>query len=304
MLISLWQAWGKPVLIALGILLFTHIFLFRLVSIQSHSMYGSLFAGDVGLVNQMAAWNGVELNDVIVFRDPSQNNRPLRQRKLMVKRVVGVPGDEIELKDGHVIVNGDTLKTGQDQTRDYMVSVKDWNQISYVIKPFELPVETSTERNYHRWPLSRQQVEALGENAECIPFTRKAGRQNNIFPFSPFFNWNSQNFGPVKVPSIGSEVKIDQGMLPLYDRVISQYEDQSIEVVDGKLRHNDKPFNSYTFKSDYYFVLGDNRDRSIDSRYWGFLPADHIVGELSSIVLSKDNERGRMRFERFFTSLK
>ena len=298
----LWRGWGKPLLFATGILLGTHFFLCRLVSVQSNSMYGTLLAGDVAIVNRMAIWNGAERNDVIVFRDPGQNDRPMHQRRLLVKRVIGKPGDEVQIMNGQVLVNGDTVHATPAQTRDYMITVKDWERLGEQIAHYNLPAATNRDRRLHRWPLSLSQQNELKDLAACIPFICKSGHQANIFPFSPFFNWNSQNYGPVKVPAAGQSTYLDAGLLPLYDRVITQFEKQDITVRDNALSQHGEPLKSYTFKSDYYFVLGDNRDRSIDSRYWGFLPEDHVIGKVSSILLSKDHERQRIRWERFCSS--
>jgi len=159
------------------------------------------------------------------------------------------------------------------------------------------------EQRFHRWPLSLKQRNAIKDFAVCRPFERANKHQENIFPFSPFFNWNSQHYGPITVPAAGEKTRLDAGLLPLYDRVITQFEEQELVVVDKELRLDGKKLESYTFQGNYYFVLGDNRDRSIDSRYWGFLPEDHLVGEVSTLLVSKDHERPRIRWERFFSSV-
>ena len=124
-----------------------------------------------------------------------------------------------------------------------------------------------------------------------------------IFPFSADFKWTRDNFGPIWIPQKGATVELTLENLPLYQRIITSYEGNELEIKDGKIYINSEETHEYTFKQDYYFMMGDNRHNSLDSRYWGFVPEDHIVGKPAVIWLSIDGNKAfpkNIRWRRFF----
>jgi signal peptidase I len=138
-------------------------------------------------------------------------------------------------------------------------------------------------------------------------FSRPGEFAAHIFPYSRTYGWNEDNFGPLWIPVKGTTVKLDTSNLCLYDRIIDVYEDNDLRVEGKNIYINDKPSDSYTFKMDYYFMMGDNRHNSADSRYWGFVPEDHIVGKPKFIWLSLDKESSglkKIRFKRLFMKIK
>jgi len=148
-------------------------------------------------------------------------------------------------------------------------------------------------------------MKAISGVASVKPFLQDSGIYNqDIFPFSPHYKWNVDNFGPLYIPKEGVTVKLDTGNLHIYYRLISTYEHNDLQVKGGTIYINGKPADSYTFKMNYYFMMGDNRHNSEDSRYWGFVPEDHVVGKASFIWMSlKDNVpfAKKFRMDRFFT---
>jgi signal peptidase I len=128
-----------------------------------------------------------------------------------------------------------------------------------------------------------------------------------IFPHSPNFNWNVDNFGPLYIPKKGATVNLTVDNLPLYERIINVYEGNDLAVRNGQIFINGKIATQYTFKLDYYWMMGDNRHKSADSRYWGFVPIDHIVGKASVIWMSLDKDKrfpANIRFNRIFKGVK
>jgi signal peptidase I len=234
--------------------------------------------------------------------------RPVDRRDNYVKRCIGIPGDTILIKGGTVFVNGKQLQENNTQQTTYtiltngtIINPKAFERLDISIADqqqfpggYELPL---TKRNYEK--ITRfsnvTDVKPIYSNAEVFdPF---------IFPYSKTLKWNLDNFGPVWIPSKGTTVKIDTSNICLYERIIDVYENNDFRIEGNKIIINDIPADSYTFKMDYYWMMGDNRHRSADSRYWGFVPEDHIVGKPKFIWLSINKEANgfkKIRFERMF----
>ena len=127
---------------------------------------------------------------------------------------------------------------------------------------------------------------------------------SSLFPFSPEFEWTRDYYGPLWIPKKGVSVKLTAHNLPLYRRIISVYEGNDFQVsAEGKYIINGKETDEYTFKQNYYFMMGDNRHNSLDSRYWGFVPEDHVVGKPFVVWYSSDRNKkfpSNVRWGRFF----
>jgi signal peptidase I len=155
--------------------------------------------------------------------------------------------------------------------------------------------------------LTSQNAGAIGKFTnvtEVTPVIERAGKFTpHIFPYKKSYGWNEDNFGPLRIPSKGSVVQIDTSNICLYERIIDVFEDNKLRIDGSTIYINDSPATSYTFKMDYYWMMGDNRHNSADSRYWGFVPEDHVVGKPKFIWLSLDKEaKGikRIRWNRMF----
>jgi signal peptidase I len=160
-------------------------------------------------------------------------------------------------------------------------------------------------------PLTKGNAEIISRFAnvrEVKPYLSAPGVYNPvIFPHSRSFSWNEDYFGPLWIPARGATVAIDTSNLCLYERIIDVYEDNDLRVEGKDIFINGQPAQSYTFKMDYYFMMGDNRHNSADSRYWGFVPLDHIVGKPKFIWLSIDKEASgirKIRFKRIFKKIR
>ena len=155
-------------------------------------------------------------------------------------------------------------------------------------------------------PLTAEMVGKLRKYPNVVSVTREEETAPNpdIFPFDTLrYPWNVDNFGPLYVPAKGASIDLTLDNLPLYERIITAYEGNELQVRNGSIYINGQPATSYTFKMDYYWMMGDNRHCSADSRYWGFVPEDHIVGKASFIWLSLDKDRSflsKIRWKRMF----
>ena len=164
--------------------------------------------------------------------------------------------------------------------------------------------EVNATKGFYTIPLTaslRRQLEANALVAEVIPLAQVAGYSGlDLFPHADGFCWSVDNFGPITIPAKGSTVALNTENLPLYRRIIKEFEGNTLEVDGNTILINGQPAQSYTFKMDYYWMMGDNRHNSADSRYWGFVPENHVVGRASMIVFSRDADKHKVRWNRFF----
>ena len=241
--------------------------------------------------------------------------RPSDKKDHYVKRCVAVAGDTLEIVNGQVYVNSTAQEVWPGVQNSYTV-VTTGQRINPVIldklglNSSELYFEPSL-LGYPAMSLTSEMlseikempvVASVKENIDVYP-PDYPDSYLTIFPFSPEYRWTRDNFGPLWIPEKGATIELTIADLPLYERVITSYEGNDLEVKDGKIYINGEEAHSYTFKQDYYFMMGDNRHNSLDSRYWGFVPEDHVVGKPSMIWLSIDGNKKfpkNIRWRRFF----
>lgn len=231
--------------------------------------------------------------------------RPVDRRDNYIKRCVGIAGDNIQVIDGQLIVNGVNQAPIEDLQIRYTV-VTDGTAINP--KVFErLEIYMSDITNYgnktYTIPLTKERLEKIKLLKNVISVTPnlrpKGEYASYIFPHDSRYPWNEDNFGPLYIPKKGATVQLTLDNICLYERIIDVYEENDLLIKDGKIFINGKEATSYTFKMDYYFMMGDNRHDSADSRFWGFVPEDHIVGRPVFIWLSLNKEASG-----FFSSIR
>lgn len=307
---ALWRRvpeWGRAFLLAIAVLLVAHQFVLRWVTVRSTSMVATLLPGDLLGVERWPLWTGLERGDIIVFRDPVQDDRPTAQRQLLVKRIAGLPGDVVELRSGELYVNGNRVPPPPGRTNIWAVRLKPGTSANGILAVLGLPPDfVLAGRSVVDLPLNPKLAETVRELPGVASVSRhekQAGAPAHIFPFSPNYRWNNDDYGPLHVPNAGDTVGINAFTLPLYDRIISLYEHNKVAVTDGKLFINGKQAGRYMIKQDYYFVLGDSRESSSDSRYWGFVPEDHLVGKAGFVLLNARSFHGDSLPSRAITPL-
>jgi signal peptidase I len=239
--------------------------------------------------------------------------RPVDRRDNYVKRCIGIHGDTLLIREGQVFVNHKPVPENETQQAIYVVST---NGTTINPKAFERMGVYRSDQNMisgsaYLLPLTRKNAEAISKfvNVTNVTpvFSRKGEYAPHIFPYSRSYGWNEDNFGPLWIPSKGAVVKLDTSNLCIYERIIDVYEGNDLKVEGSAIYINGKQADSYTFRMDYYFMMGDNRPNSADSRYWGFVPEDHIVGKPKFIWLSIDKEASgirKFRLKRMFMGIK
>tara|TARA_B100000809_G_scaffold257833_2_gene300094 strand:- start:3681 stop:5243 length:1563 start_codon:yes stop_codon:yes gene_type:complete len=239
--------------------------------------------------------------------------RPVDKKENYIKRCVGIPGDKLEIVNAQLMIddevayfdagaqfnyNVETDGTGFSQdalqkkkiTTESLTSINDGMNDKYIVTMTDASVEKIKQFS---------QVTSVEKRIEPIGF--KGWRLNSVFPNDDQYDWTVDNFGPILVPQKGATVELNIKTLPLYRRIIKNYENNDLRVDGEQIFINGEEASSYTFKMDYYWMMGDNRHCSQDSRYWGFVPEDHIVGKAVFVWMSWDSQQGGIRWDRLFT---
>ncbi|WP_299184402.1 signal peptidase I [uncultured Aquimarina sp.] len=286
-----------------------------------------VFSWPVDTVNAFQQWS-----------DGKYHYKPIDKKSNYVKRCVGIPGDSLSVVDGYVHINGkqtelpDRAEIQFSYSGEFKQSESSYSALNpdylyerYGLKPNEFSAfifnertqKTYLRKSFNRALLTNKSAELFKNNGGITGLERniypKGVRVPGTFPDKGKTNWNLDNFGAIYIPEAGKTVKIDLESFYLYRRIIEVYEgsemgiDNKLSVNGTKVLLNGNPIDSYTFKQNYYWMMGDNRHNSEDSRAWGYVPANHIVGKPVFIWMSWDtNAKGlfnKIRWERLFTTV-
>ncbi|MEZ4852672.1 signal peptidase I [Flavobacterium sp.] len=272
---------------------------------------------------RLPGYQKIERNDIVVFNWPADTVRqfftkerkyikPIDKKSNYVKRCVGIPGDTIEIKNSILYSNGKPLILPERAKPQFSYkAVWDGTPINtdYLVQELQItdPAGQIATDTLLFTALSNEAAERL----KNVPGIKKlipviaTEKEATIFPYNQ--NWNVDNLGPIYIPEKGKTVELNDETLPFYKKLITDYEHHTLDVKGNEILIDGKPTTTYTFGQDYYWMMGDNRHRSEDSRYWGFVPEDHIVGKPIFIWMSWDsNAKGianKIRWNRLFTTV-
>ena len=276
---------------------------------------------------RLPGFQKVERNDIVVFNWPIDTvykfrdqsglrvDKPIDKKSNYVKRCVGVPGDQFEIKDGIVFVNGKELILPERARPQFSYKValdgKTPIDFEYLLQDMDITDGAGFMDAEKRDTLFIAALTAANaERLQQIPGITGVQKiiskevESGIFPH--INKWNRDNFGPIYIPQQGKTVTLNLETLPFYKAIITDYEKNDLKVTGSEIRINGKIATSYTFQQNYYWMMGDNRHNSEDSRYWGYVPENHIVGKPTFIWMSYDsNAKGlkKIRWERLFTTV-
>lgn len=326
------REWADALLFAAVAAIIIRAFFFEAYRIPTPSMEKTLLTGDFLIVSKMSygprtpmvlgvpftnihmpgvvlpwarlpGFSEVERNDIVVFNYPI-DLAPIAAKTSYIKRAVGIPGDTIAINDAELYVNGDKSPDFEGIQRNYVVTVRDRVRLSPAKVEaaggrligsqgqgqYRVNMTSNVATKISEWPeVNKVELFVLPEDFN------EFNRRN--FNFSSGFN-NHHHLPPVVVPFEGQTVTLTPENYHIYQDIITRYEGNNVDRNGDEFIINGEPTNEYTIKQDYYFMMGDNRDNSEDSRFWGFVPQTHIVGKAGIIYFSWDHERWLPRFER------
>jgi signal peptidase I len=262
---------------------------------------------------RLPGFTSIKRNDVVVFNYPVEFDYPSDLKTNYIKRAVAVPGDQVEVKEGNLFINQEAALQPEEMQYSYEIStnrsltvdfLKDYgiNQESFYAAP--------DGNRYLIWTTDKI-IAKLKSSPVITSITKalqpKGKGETGIFPNGSNYTWNRDNYGPLLVPGENQTIDMTPDNVIRYAFTIEKYEGHDkVEVRAGVLYIDGKKVDRYTFKQNYYFMMGDNRHDSLDSRYWGFVPEDHVVGKAWFLWLSLDkfeNLFSKIRWDRFFKGI-
>jgi signal peptidase I len=269
------------------------------------------------------AWQEVNRTDIVVFNWPADTlynmykaadkryDKPVDKKTNYVKRCVGIPGDSLAIKDGIVYINGKVMPMPERAKPQYSYTVTTDGSgfdANYIIRELNITdgVYQTSENTFVFRAITEESANRLKQNPIVKSVVRNISHEAEaaIFPYNT--KWNLDNLGPIYIPKKGVTVALNTTSLPFYKTIIREYEKNDLKVTGNEIRINGQIATTYTFKQNYYWMMGDNRHNSLDARYFGYTPEDHIVGKPVFIWMSLDPNGqgfGKIRWERVFTTV-
>ena len=248
------------------------------------------------------------VNAAIQSGQKALTSRPIDKKDHYIKRCIALPGDSVEIRDQQVYVNGKKAEQPRFIQHYYTIGIPNGTINTQQFSKWGISEEDVRDNSGNKILLvmdvaQAEKIKAMDTSiaVEKFPYSDLYSSPTHLFPHDPkrFGSWKLDNYGPLYVPKKGQSVALKEETIALYRRIIQAYEGNTLVEKGGKFYINGEERSSYTFKQDYFWVMGDNRHNSEDSRYWGFVPEDHIVGKPLFIWFSSHNG---IRWDRIFTS--
>ncbi|MEN8247525.1 MAG: signal peptidase I [Bacteroidota bacterium] len=258
---------------------------------------------------RLPGFSEVKRNDVVVFNFPTEFQYPVDLKTNYIKRCIGIPGDVLEVKGKQVYINNEAIDNPEKMQFRYFAQTPETIS-NRVFEKYDITEKYKVNGGYMIFttPNTADELKSLQfiQNVQVLE-EEQGVAEPRIYPNSQKYSWNVDFWGPMEIPGEDMTIKVNEETMTKYGYVIEYYEGHdNVEKGDSTLTIDGQPYTSYTFKQDYYFMMGDNRHNSEDSRFWGFVPADHVVGKALFIWMSIDpNESffSKVRWSRLFNGI-
>jgi signal peptidase I len=271
------------VLTGVFVFLISKFFLIDLARVNSLSMSDTLQQNTWVLIRPRTFLSSeIKRNDIVQLSLPLDIADTVLQKGLLFKRIIAIAGDTLLIQNSQVLINGQVAAINKNLLHNYIIKVNQQKDTSlftdlginekYLIDDSCAYIITLTNPQYIELKKKNISIKENGEDSNLY--------DENIFPNNPKIKWNKDFFGPLYIPKKNDTLYLDTTNIILYEKVISIFENNSLEVKDGKIIINQKEAHYYITQQNYYFTIGDNFDNSIDSRYWGLIPEKAIRSKL------------------------
>jgi len=336
-----WVSTSISFLAILLLAIFIRVFLVEIYNIPSGSMENTLLIGDKVVVNKLlvgprmpkssieipwinllfyiirnanaktdstswnyhrlSGFNPIQRNDVLVFNFPDDENA------FFIKRCIGLPGDSLKIAMGKTLLNGEIDQEPLLSKSKFLFYVN--NPVAFSKLTDSLSIQCYWYENSEKklsivtlTPIQFHEIKQSSSIDSIIKVIVYYDTIPRVFPYNEKFQWTIDNYGSLYIPKAGTSIQLNENNFVLYHNILQKFEGLKIVLKKGSVYINEIKTETYTFQHNYYFMMGDNRHNSIDSRFWGFVPEELIVGKASMILFSNDS--GKIKWNRTMKILK
>ncbi|HVV53675.1 MAG TPA: S26 family signal peptidase, partial [Mucilaginibacter sp.] len=260
---------------------------------------------------RLPGFGHIKKGDIVVFNTPEEadlaHSKPIDECTTLIKRCQATPGDRLTIVNGQVYINGKAAPNAPKQQTSYIVTTNGTDINPQVLTDDNIEKISAPAPNTYEMAIPKdhlREIKSYSNVISVVPSIKKAGDYNpQVFPRNPKFPWNEDNYGPLVLPKRGYTIPLNDSTMALYRRAIEVYENNKVGIQGKDIYLNGKKADSYTFKMNYYWMMGDNRHNSWDSRFWGYVPEDRVIGKAIITVFSTDSTKSffnKIRWNRIF----